>query len=89
MEVLILADKGRVRLEPTAAEWLRQVFRTIPFREAPVSHEIAFQSRSVFLPHDDPVDRFLAATALVNDLTLVTADERLLHARGFSTLANR
>jgi PIN domain nuclease of toxin-antitoxin system len=88
-EVLVLADKGRVRLEPTAAEWLRQVFRTIPFREAPMTHEIALHSRSVSLTHEDPVDRFLAATALVYDLTLVTADERLLRARGFSTLPNK
>jgi PIN domain nuclease of toxin-antitoxin system len=41
------------------------------------------------LPHQDPADRFLAATARVYDLTLVTADERLLGARRVSTLANR
>lgn len=88
-EVLVLAEKGRIRLDPTAAEWLRQVFRTIPFQEAPLSHEIAFHSRTLSLPHEDPVDRFLAATAIVYQLTLVTADERLLRARGFSTLPNK
>lgn len=88
-EVLVLADKGRVHLDPTAAEWLRQVFRTVPFREAPLTHEVAFHSRSLSLPHEDPVDRFLAASAIVYDLTLVTADERLLRSRGFPTLANK
>jgi PIN domain nuclease of toxin-antitoxin system len=39
--------------------------------------------------HDDPADRFLAATADVYDLTLVTADDRLLRGKGFKTLANR
>jgi len=34
-------------------------------------------------------DRFLAATAEVYELTLVTADERLLRGKGFRTLANR
>lgn len=34
-------------------------------------------SRSLELPHEDPADRFLAATAFVYDLTLVTADKRL------------
>jgi PIN domain nuclease of toxin-antitoxin system len=43
----------------------------------------------VRLPHQDPVDRFLAATAIVYELTLVTADERLLRARGVPLLANR
>lgn len=33
--------------------------------------------------------RFLAATAAVYQLTLVTGDERLLHAKGFAVMANR
>jgi PIN domain nuclease of toxin-antitoxin system len=41
------------------------------------------------LAHDDPADRFLAATAEVYELTLVTADEHLLRGRGFRTLANK
>ncbi len=87
-EVLILAEKGRVVLEPDATSWIRQVLQTIPFREALLTHEVAMQSRSVALPHADPADRFLAATALVYDLTLVTADERLLRTPSILTLAN-
>jgi PIN domain nuclease of toxin-antitoxin system len=41
------------------------------------------------LPHRDPADGFLVATARVYDLTLVTADERLLKARQGAVLANR
>ncbi len=41
------------------------------------------------VPHQDPADRFLAATADVYGLTLVTADEHLLKGRGFAKLANR
>jgi PIN domain nuclease of toxin-antitoxin system len=39
--------------------------------------------------HRDPADRFLAATAQVLGLTLVTADERLLALKDIATLANR
>jgi len=39
--------------------------------------------------HQDAADRFLAATAKVLDLTLVTADERLLGLGNIRTLANR
>lgn len=87
-EVMMLAEKGRVRLTPDSTTWLRQVFRTIPFKEAPLTHEVSFQSRSVNLPHQDPIDRFLAATAMVYDLTLVTADERLIRCGQVSTLPN-
>lgn len=44
---------------------------------------------AVSLPHRDPADRFLAATALVHELTLVTADERLIEAAKCRVLANR
>jgi PIN domain nuclease of toxin-antitoxin system len=38
--------------------------------------------------HQDPVDRFLAATAQVYELTLVTADAHLLALKGISLLPN-
>jgi len=39
------------------------------------------------LSHQDPADRFLIATAVVFDLILVTADERLIRS-GNRILAN-
>lgn len=88
-EVLVLAEKGRISLQPDPVRWLRNVLRTTPLREAPLNHEVAIQSRLIAVQRSDPVDRFLAATAVVYDLTLVTADERLLGSRQFSVLANR
>ncbi len=88
-EALVLAARGRIVLEPTAGEWLSVVLRSAPMREAPITHAIARESRSVSLAHNDPADRFLAATARVLDLTLVTADDRLLGSREFAVLANR
>ena len=41
------------------------------------------------LAHPDPSDRFLVATALVYDLTLVTADDLLIEAKLCPILANR
>ena len=40
----------------------------------------------VVFPHRDPADTFLAATAKVCDLTLVTADDNLLNGKGYSVL---
>ena len=57
--------------------------------EAPLNHEVALNSRNIKVAHEDPADRFLAATAAVYDLVLATADERLLAGKGFRTLANR
>ena len=87
-EVLVLAERRRISLEPDAATWVRRVCQTVPFRQAPLTHEVAIQSRAIDLVHQDPADRFLAATALVYDLTLVTADHRLLRSRRIAALAN-
>jgi len=62
---------------------------TAPFQEAPLTHEIAAASRRLNLPQRDPADRFLAATALVLDLVLVTADASLLGLGEIATLGNR
>jgi PIN domain nuclease of toxin-antitoxin system len=85
-EVLTLNFKGRIQLELNLREWLSKA--TAGMREAPLTHEIAFAARELPL-HQDPADRMLAATAQVLDLTLVTADIRLLGLPNIRTMANR
>lgn len=88
-ETLLLAERGRVILKPDGPRWVRKSLRKVPFREAPLTSEVALRSRSLELPHQDPADRFLAATAVVYGLTLVTADDRLLGTPALQTLSNR
>ena len=90
-EFLLLAERGRVRVKDGTAppDWVEAALSRAPIHEAPLNREVAVRSRSVRLDHEDPADRFLAATADVYELTLVTADERLLRGKGFRTLANR
>jgi PIN domain nuclease of toxin-antitoxin system len=86
-EALALHEKGRVRLHGDLDEWV--VEATAPFLEAPLTHEIAAAARRLSLTQRDPADRILAATALVLDLTLVTADAGLLGLGEIATLGNR
>ena len=88
-ETLMLADHGRLVLEPDPVAWVRRELDRVPLRQAPVSHEVAIESHVVGLRHRDPADRFLAATARVYELTLVTADRRLLRSTRVETLDNR
>jgi len=90
-EFLILAERKRVRLprRTTPAEWVDTALARVPMDEAALNREVALRSRAVVLAHDDPADRFLAATADVYDLVLATADRRLLAGRGFRTMPNR
>lgn len=82
----MLNAKGRLRLPGDLREWAMQA--TAPFREAPLTHEIAVAARELTIPQQDPANRFLAATAQVLRLTLVTADTSLLGLGSISTLRN-
>lgn len=86
-EVLLLNARGRIRLHGDLSEWLMRA--TARMREAPLTHEIVLAAQQLPLPYPDPADRFLAATAQVLGLVLVTADERLLGLGDIGTLANR
>lgn len=85
-EVLTLNFKRRIQLEVEPREWLSRA--TAGTREAPLTHEIACVARELPL-HQDPADRIIAATAKVLNLTIVTADARLLGLPNILSLANR
>jgi PIN domain nuclease of toxin-antitoxin system len=85
-EILFLNRKGRLKLKDDPVSWFSAALSRMPFREAPLTHEVALASDAVILPHRDPADTFLAATAKVYDLTLVTADDNLLKGKGYSVL---
>ena len=88
-EAMILVERGRLAVAGDSGAWVRQMVDAIPRREAPLTHEIAIMSRQLALPHEDPADRFLAATAHMLELTLVTADERLLRSKEYASMPNR
>lgn len=88
-ELLILVEKGRLTLDLPVEQWIERAMKAGALKEAPITQEVALETRKVALPHRDPADRFIAATARVLDLTLVTADRNLLALRGLSTLPNR
>jgi PIN domain nuclease of toxin-antitoxin system len=85
-EALLLNARGRIRLPSNLAEWLAEA--TAPMREAPFTHEIVLRAQQMPLPHRDPADRFLAATAELMDLTLVTGDDHLLALGIIRTMKN-
>jgi PIN domain nuclease of toxin-antitoxin system len=78
-------ERGRLRLALPLPEWIASARHALPLREAPVTEEVVLAALQLQLPHRDAADRFLAATALVRRLTLLTLDERMMHVRGLVT----
>ncbi len=86
-EALLLAEKGRIVLRPTPEEWIQDSLLELKTKEAPLSNEIAILSRQLKLEHQDPADRFIAATAIHLNLILATVDNRLTKASWLKTLS--
>src|SRR5439155_23813875 len=87
-ELRLLHDKGRVHLMPDAVSWIIESISRMNIREAPLTFEIALAISSLNLPHNDPADGFIAATAKIFGLTLVTADEQLAALTDIAGLSN-
>jgi PIN domain nuclease of toxin-antitoxin system len=88
-ETLWLCNRGRLKLSPTPTQWISSQLAKVTFQEAVITHSVAAATAEIQLPHSDPADWLLAATARTYDLTLVTADENLLSGKGYKVLANR
>lgn len=76
----MLIAKRRLRLADSAGEMRRQILAA-GASELPLTGEIAILAAELDGLHSDPADRFIAATAIAHDATLITADERLLNWR--------
>jgi len=75
-EIALLASRGRVNFKPDVETMLSEVERQ--FIVLPITANIALQMFE--LPADypnDPVDRIIGATALIEDIPLITADREI------------
>jgi PIN domain nuclease of toxin-antitoxin system len=84
-----LVRRKRLRLQQGFAQWLDDVMARVPLREAPFTFAVVADASRIELPQSDLGDIFLAATALVFDLTLVTSDSQLLACSWLKTLPNQ
>ena len=87
-ELTILVQKERVVLNSFVGEWVAEAQARVPIAEAPVTIGVALEADQVGLPHRDPADRLIVATARAYKLTLVTADNRILNAQACELLPN-
>ncbi|MBL6616895.1 MAG: type II toxin-antitoxin system VapC family toxin [Reyranella sp.] len=80
-EVAMLAAKRRIVLDRTVDRWRLDALRS-GIEEVPLDGDLAVESVTLTGLHPDPADRFIVATALRMQATLVTTDARLLAWKG-------
>lgn len=83
LELARLAATGAVSVSIPLREWVERALRAIQARTVLVSHEIALEAYALPEPfHKDPADRLLVAASRCHELTLLTADDRILTYHG-------
>ncbi len=85
LELATLASKGRIHLNITLESFLQEV--EARFIVLPISGRAC--ARAVGLPATypkDPADRIIAATALVEGLSLLTADHEIARSKVLRTI---
>ena len=79
-ETLVLTEKGKLGLKPDPISWIQQSLKRWPIKEASLNTQVSIKSRDLDLPHEDPADRFIVATAWEYELTLITQNDHLRKA---------
>jgi PIN domain nuclease of toxin-antitoxin system len=79
-EIALLVSKKRFETSK-APKVLRTELLDTGIVELPLTGQIAILAVDLQNLHGDPADRFIAATAIAHDATLLTADKRLLDWR--------
>ena len=85
LELATLASKGRIRLNISLESFLREI--EARFTILPISGRACV--RALGLPAaypKDPADRIIAGTALVEGLSLLTADRAIRRSRALPTI---
>jgi PIN domain nuclease of toxin-antitoxin system len=76
-EIALLAAKRRLKPNTPATE-LRRSLLAAGVLELPLTGEIALRAVDLGSLPADPADRFIVATAIIHQATLITADDHLL-----------
>ena len=76
-EISIKYHIGKLSLPSPPARWLAKVLDEEQATPLPISHDHGVRAGELPQIHADPFDRVLVAQAQLEELTFVTADERL------------
>ncbi len=80
-EVAVLVQRRRVELDRSTGRWHQELLQS-GLTEIPLDGRIAIAAIGLPDLHSDPADRFIAATAILNEARLITGDRRLLNWSG-------
>ena len=86
-EIAMLMHKGRISVDIDYLQFIKLVFDSNNYILKSISPEIADLSSRLFQNvNKDPADRIIAATAIFNNLELITYDKSMRQSRKVKTI---
>jgi len=86
-EIAMLTKSGRLIIDTSYSEYIELLLNLFGIHVNPITPEIAKISvRFDDSVNHDPADRIIAATSLIEDAPLVTADKNLIKAKIINTI---
>ena len=73
-EIIFKCQIGKMELSQPPREWFNQLKDEYDIKMLPLTEEAAALAAELPLHHRDPADRFIIATAKLNDLPVITTD---------------
>lgn len=85
-EIALKHKKGGIVLPCDPERWFFDVLENHDIEEVTVDSKVAIVSTRLPNIHKDPCDRFIIATAILNNLTVVTTADNLFERYGIDVL---
>jgi len=86
-EIAMLMHKERLRLDIEYTEFIQLILESNKYVFRGITPEIAWLSTGLFSDNNkDPADRIIAATSIIENANLVTADNELRRSKKVATI---
>jgi PIN domain nuclease of toxin-antitoxin system len=86
-EIAKLEEKGKINFNIPLQNWMKDSLDPGFMKQLELDEQVAVESTRLPEPfHRDPADQIIVATARVHNLTLITADRKILAYRHVRTL---
>ena len=86
-EIAMLMHKGRLSMDIEYREFIQLILESNKYVLRGISPEIAWLSAGLFSNNNkDPADRIIAATSIIENANLVTADNELRQSKKVATV---
>ena len=85
-EIALKSRNNKLELPLPALDWYQQVLIFHGIHEIPVSGEISAGSALLPVLHNDPCDRIIIASAMLNRMTIITPDQHIRAYKGLKVL---